>query len=208
MKRCTQCGKRKPLSAFRPHGKSRPGKLQAECKICWRARVSTQAELSRRWIREYAARWRSKNQHLIDAAGTIVELSSKRRFHLTVYHLLRHQAILAYGGYRCACCGVRDPMFLTIDHINNDGGRHRRRVGRTLEFLQWLRRKGYPPGFRVLCTNCNSGRHRNRGVCPHKDPVGKKPAFLALGRASPQQQRQARASASQKSRTYKGKWSE
>lgn len=28
--------------------------------------------------------------------------------------------------------------------------------------------QGFPPSFRVLCYNCNSGRARNRGVCPHQ----------------------------------------
>jgi hypothetical protein len=27
---------------------------------------------------------------------------------------------------------------------------------------------GYPEGFQVLCMNCNWGRYRNGGVCPHE----------------------------------------
>jgi len=80
--------------------------------------------------------------------------------------------MLAYGGYRCACCGTREALFLTIDHIENDGACHRRRVGFSTGFLKWLKRNGYPKGFQVLCSNCNHGRHRNGGTCPHKDPVG------------------------------------
>ncbi len=205
MKRCTKCGKRKPLSAFRSRGKSRPGKWKSECKACYQARASLQAELSRRLIREYAVRWRSKTRNLIDAAGTFIERNSKRRFRLSTYQALRHQAILAYGGYRCACCGIREASFLTIDHIANGGSQHRRQVR---SFFNWLRDQGYPPGFQVLCSNCNHGRYRNRGICPHKDPVGKTPAFAVLGRASTQQRHQARATAPSKSRTHKEKWSE
>ncbi len=29
----------------------------------------------------------------------------------------------------------------------------------------------FPPGFRVLCYNCNCGRNHNKGICPHKKPV-------------------------------------
>ena len=76
--------------------------------------------------------------------------------------------MLAYGGYRCACCGTREALFLTIDHIENDGACHRRRVGFSTGFLKWLKRNGYPKGFQVLCSNCNLGRHRNGGTCPHK----------------------------------------
>jgi hypothetical protein len=33
--------------------------------------------------------------------------------------------------------------------------------------LFWLKRNGYPKGFRVLCHNCNSARGLY-GYCPHK----------------------------------------
>ncbi len=75
---------------------------------------------------------------------------------------------MAYGGYRCACCGETEPTFLTIDHLNNGGTRHRRRVGNGCAMLGWLRRRGYPRGFQVLCSNCNHGRYRNGGDCAHK----------------------------------------
>jgi hypothetical protein len=31
-----------------------------------------------------------------------------------------------------------------------------------------LKKRGYPPGYRVLCFNCNRGRYLNGGVCPHE----------------------------------------
>ena len=37
---------------------------------------------------------------------------------------LRQTVIAAYGG-KCACCGIDDWHFLSIDHINNDGAKHR-----------------------------------------------------------------------------------
>lgn len=80
----------------------------------------------------------------------------------------------AYGGAFCACCGEDDLVFLTLDHMNNDGGEHRRQLsGKNkgyggLTFYRMLKRQGYPTGFQVLCFNCNVGRARNGGVCPHK----------------------------------------
>jgi len=59
-------------------------------------------------------------------------------------------------------------MFLTLDHINNDGTRHRREFGTNQRVLRSLKARGYPSGFQVLCSNCNHGRHRNGGTCPHK----------------------------------------
>ena len=34
-------------------------------------------------------------------------------------------AIEAYGG-GCVCCGVREPEFMTLDHVYDDGAAHRR----------------------------------------------------------------------------------
>ena len=77
-----------------------------------------------------------------------------------------------YGNSRCACCGETNPLFLTLDHINGDGDKHRREMGargRTAGtwFYRRMMREGYPPGIQVLCFNCNCGRARNGGVCPH-----------------------------------------
>jgi DNA-directed RNA polymerase subunit RPC12/RpoP len=85
--------------------------------------------------------------------------------------VLRAQVFAAYGGYRCGCCGETEPLFLTIDHVENDGARMRadKTHGRGgTQFYQWLRINNFPRGFQVLCVNCNIGKHRNGGVCPHK----------------------------------------
>lgn len=85
--------------------------------------------------------------------------------------ILRKDVFSAYGGYKCACCGETEPLFLTIDHIENNGAEMRRNGTHSrggTHFYQWLRKSGYPNGFQVLCMNCNLGKHRNGGVCPHK----------------------------------------
>jgi uncharacterized Zn finger protein (UPF0148 family) len=77
-------------------------------------------------------------------------------------------AYKAYGGYRCACCGVTGECFLTIDHVNNDGAemRNNRVHGHSGWFYGWLRRNGYPAGFQILCWNCQWGK-KIHGTCPH-----------------------------------------
>ena len=95
---------------------------------------------------------------------------------LVYYHSIRRAAIEAYGGMKCACCGETIEQFLTIDHINNDGAEHRKSLGRKIgngkggsaTIYTWLKNNNYPPGFQVLCMNCNHGKSRNKGVCPHK----------------------------------------
>jgi hypothetical protein len=76
-------------------------------------------------------------------------------------------AYAAYGGAACACCGETEECFLSLDHVNDNGGQHRKEIGAANLYV-WLERHHYPPGFRVLCMNCNMGRQRNGGVCPHE----------------------------------------
>lgn len=76
-------------------------------------------------------------------------------------------AIGHYGGV-CACCGERELAFLTIDHIDGGGTKHRQEVGGGSKFYRWLITNEFPSGYQVLCANCNTGRLTNGGVCPHK----------------------------------------
>jgi hypothetical protein len=78
---------------------------------------------------------------------------------------LRADVFAHYGGFRCACCGEATPEFLEIDHIDGGGTKHRAEIGG--RFYAWLRRNGFPPGFQVLCSNCNIAKARH-GICPHQ----------------------------------------
>ena len=86
-------------------------------------------------------------------------------------HRRRDEALRAYGAV-CACCGEGRREFLTIDHIAGNGAAHRRalwgdsRKGSGSPFYGWLKRQGYPEGFRVLCQNCNCAMGYY-GYCPH-----------------------------------------
>lgn len=71
----------------------------------------------------------------------------------------------AYGGAFCACCGEAHIEFLSIDHINDDGAAHRKTFKGSLH--RWLAKHNFPPGYRVLCMNCNWVRGRF-GYCPHE----------------------------------------
>jgi hypothetical protein len=83
------------------------------------------------------------------------------------YRKVKDEAFLAYGGYVCACCGEIERLFLTLDHIENGGNKHRKEIGASKIYF-WLKRHGYPPGFQVLCMQCNWGKRMNGGICPHK----------------------------------------
>jgi hypothetical protein len=66
----------------------------------------------------------------------------------------------------CKCCKEEMLEFLTIDHINNNGSQHRKQIG-IASMYPWLIKNEFPPGFQVLCMNCNWGK-RIKGECPHK----------------------------------------
>lgn len=83
---------------------------------------------------------------------------------------LRIDAFNAYGGPFCRCCKEDTLEFLEIDHINNDGAEHRRKMRKQLAWnwiYSWLKKHNYPKGFQVLCSNCNKALWRY-GQCPHE----------------------------------------
>lgn len=84
------------------------------------------------------------------------------------YRALRAEIIAAYGG-ACNCCGETQAMFLELDHLTSDGAAHRREIGRgSHATYNWAKKHQFPRDrFQLLCANCNQGRQRNGGVCPH-----------------------------------------
>jgi hypothetical protein len=97
------------------------------------------------------------------AANRERALASQRACH----RKLKDAAYAAYGGYQCVCCPETIEAFLSLDYVNNDGAEHRKTMDRR-KLYKRLKREGYPPGFQVLCMNCNFGKARNGGVCPHR----------------------------------------
>lgn len=96
------------------------------------------------------------------------EVCTKINLEQAAAHRLRRktQVLVAYGGVFCACCGEDDIRFLTIDHINGDGGEHRKEVLGS-KLYNWLKQNNFPPGFQVLCYNCNCAK-RDGDKCPHQ----------------------------------------
>ena len=69
----------------------------------------------------------------------------------------------------CACCGETEIDFLSLDHINNDGSKHRRETGTRGGIYSWVIKNNFPPLFQVLCMNCNfSKAHNKEHICAHK----------------------------------------
>lgn len=82
--------------------------------------------------------------------------------------LLRKNVLFHYsnGAMSCACCGESYQEFLSIDHINGNGSKHCKEINMPL--YRFLKKQNYPPGYRVLCRNCNQA-DGYYGKCPHQD---------------------------------------
>lgn len=84
---------------------------------------------------------------------------------------VKRQAFEAYseGNPKCACCGELEFKFLALDHKNGGGNKERRALGITagVRFYYWLKKSGYPPGYQILCHNCNCAKSYYK-ICPHQ----------------------------------------
>lgn len=91
-----------------------------------------------------------------------------------VYRNKLRQACFDHYGRECVCCGETEEAFLTLDHINNDGSEHRKKMGSSrgsgTRMKQWLVSNNFPEEYQiqVLCANCNLAKEI-LGTCPHKE---------------------------------------
>lgn len=86
------------------------------------------------------------------------------------YRKTAKDLVFAAYGTTCKCCGETEPLFLDIDHMDNDGAAHRKKYNLTAgtQFYVWLIKNNFPSNFQTLCCNCNRGKFRNNGICPHQ----------------------------------------
>jgi hypothetical protein len=84
--------------------------------------------------------------------------------------LKQKKTVFDYYGNKCNCCGENNIKFLSIDHINNDGYKERKgRGGSSDQIHRNIIKNNFPDTYQILCFNCNLGKARNNGVCPHID---------------------------------------
>ncbi len=109
-------------------------------------------------IRKQDKEWREKNKEKIMEHNKIY---SKK------YRDKNRELVFNHYGRQCACCEEKEMKFLSIDHIDGNGTKHRKKIHRNIN--TWLVKNNFPKGFQTLCFNCNWGRYKNNGICPHKD---------------------------------------
>lgn len=86
-----------------------------------------------------------------------------------LYNIRIKEIVLDRYGKACVCCGETEKVFLTIDHIHNNGAEHRRELSNKggYAFYLWLIRQDLPEGYQTLCFNCNAAKYI-LGKCPHR----------------------------------------
>lgn len=81
---------------------------------------------------------------------------------------------------KCANCGIDVYSVLCLDHINNDGADHKRRLNKqgrkqlgTTDIYRDIIKNNFPDNFQVLCFNCNYHKEFMRR-CDEQDEKLKK----------------------------------
>ena len=76
------------------------------------------------------------------------------------------------GTMACVRCGFSDIRALVLDHINGGGTEHRREMGNGINVWLWLARHGFPPGYQILCANCNAIKAREENEYGSNSLIG------------------------------------
>lgn len=148
---CNHCNQEKELNFFHTAKRTKLGVI-GTCKQCVSAK---------------------KKQFWLDNPDKYQEEIQRQRG----YREAVKQKVFDHYGEQCSCCGESQRIFLTLDHVNNDGAAHRRSLNKannarsTSADKVWriAIKDGFPDSFQILCYNCNCGKRDNGGVCPHKD---------------------------------------
>lgn len=134
---------------------------------------------NQKWRKTHIKEYRKKNKKkLRDYAKQYQRDNYKRDkekilgYHKTYRVKIRLQCLVHYAGNppKCACCGEKHIEFLSIDHINGGGVKHRKQLGAKWTIYAWLKKNNFPKGYRILCHNCNLSKGFY-GYCPHEREI-------------------------------------
>ena len=149
LRKCTSCGEiatdKVALELFAKSKDSKYGRYNL-CKLCANIRS-----------RKVHVRYQTKNP---------TSYTKYMRAHQRKSTYLRRIEIMNHYGGKCTCCGENELKFLSIDHINGNGRKHRQQI--KINIYSWLKKNKYPTGFQILCYNCNLSKGFY-GQCPHKE---------------------------------------
>lgn len=159
---CKKCKKEKDLEDFPIYDRAN-NRRRHECKSCNTARVEGWHTTHKE---ERLAKCRARYHDDPTYAWTPERRARTRDLSKIRYEKIRNEVFDRHGS-ECVACGETERLFLTIDHINNDGWQLRKTngyresgVGLYLDILRY----GMREDLEILCFNCNFGKRRNGGV--------------------------------------------
>ena len=166
-KQCKVCGDTKPVEAFVPK--------RNKCKDCHNAYYRTyfRTHEDQREKRRVSSEAWAKTEK-----GVAYIKVKNREYHadhreervarVREWRTKLWDGLLEKYGKECGCCHESERLFLTIDHVNRDGRADRAKHGGHRQLYYWLSKQPRMSDYQTLCYNCNCGRERNGGVCPHE----------------------------------------
>ena len=171
---CKKCGIEKPLTSFARNLRCLEG-FTHQCRTCLNEYMMERYRANQIPSKEANARWKFRNPDKLRESKRktrLKHLESRKASEKVYRDRVRMETLIHYGGNPpyCACCKENHIQFLALDHINGGGSAHMRSIpgGGGTSFIMWLRRNNFPPGFQVLCHNCNCAKGFY-GSCPHQD---------------------------------------
>ena len=156
------------------------------CRICRNERARNFRKENQSDYNKYKRNWRKKNydkqilsERKSDKKRYTQKLEYARSWYPDYLKQLRIEVLGHYGVKGkpvCVCCNETIWQFLTLDHVNGGGTKIRKENPRQkawmlYQYLRTIFRKTgkWMDGYQTLCINCNLGRSRNNGICPHKE---------------------------------------
>ena len=128
-------------------------------------------------VKGYTDKWREKNRESYLAKKIEWFKNHKESEYNRLKEKKRMWKSIVINHYcnnnpRCMCCGETTYEFLTIEHLNGGGCKHRKEIGAS-NICRWIINNGFPKEFSILCYNCNCSK-AYCGECPHTKVVAKK----------------------------------
>lgn len=168
MKQCFTCKQVLPATSFSKKTMSKDG-LRSNCKQCMSVRSRQYYQNNKEKHAAYGRVYRLKHKQIIKEKSRLKRLANKEQIRERTKQwkrATREKIITHYGG-KCICCGEKEYKFLALDHKNGGGAQHKKQVGRSASFLNWIVRNNYPDIIQILCHNCNQAKGA-WGICPHQ----------------------------------------
>lgn len=144
-----------------------------EGKICKKCRINFIVKGSRLCSVCTAEREviRNKNRYINErsirmARSKVYYANHREKYKTREIEKRMHIRALVFNHYGiiCSWCCENDFDCLEIDHINNDGKKHREEIGPKI--YPWIIKNNYPECFKTLCAACNQLKKKNHGKLP------------------------------------------